>query len=144
MMTVATMNNAIPPGDPNRIRIIGREQGFKGLAVHFTTIFDTGIQQECPCLQTAWTPGAKDLEALNAGGNIIVQLLATQHPPIAVYTGEPPEGATMPGLTYDADLIQRCVRKLGDHARLTTKRGLDARADLVRVILEEAGFKAEK
>jgi hypothetical protein len=138
------MDNAIPPGNRARIAIIGREQGFKGLAVHFTTVFDTGIQQECPCLQTAWTPDAKELALLNAGGNVIVQLLAAQHPPIAVFTGEPPEDATMPGLTYDAAMIDTCVRAMSSHAKLTTKRGMEARVDLVRVILETAGFKASQ
>lgn len=136
------MQNAIPAGDKDHIAVIGREQGFKGLAVHFTTVFDTGIQQECPCLQTAWTPDQRELAILNGGGNVMVQLLAKQHPPIAVYVGEAPEDATMPVLTYDTELIQKCVRKLGEHARVTSKRGLEARADLVRVILETVGFKA--
>jgi hypothetical protein len=136
------MQNAIPPGDPTHIAIIGREQGFKGLAVHFTTVFDTGIQQECPCLETAWTPSPGDLARLNAGGNVKVRILAQQHPPIAVYTDDEPGASAMPMLTYDADLIGKCITKLGEHARLTTKRGLEARADLVRVILETAGFRA--
>jgi hypothetical protein len=85
------VQNAIPPGDPARIAVIGKSQGFKGLAVHFTTVFDTGIQQECPCLQTAWTPTPDELAALNAGANVIVHLLAKQHPPIILYVGEPPQ-----------------------------------------------------
>lgn len=134
------MQNAIPQGDPANIKVIGREQGFKGLAVHYTTVFDTGIQQECPALETAWTPDPGQLAKLNAGGNVGVRLLATQHPPIAVYVGDPPEGATMPPMTYNADMLAKCVKAAVTHAHLTTKRGPEAQAGVVLAVFKALGM----
>lgn len=135
------MQNAIPPGDPKAIKVIGREQGFLGLAVHFTTVFDTGIQRECPALETAWTPKPDELATLNAGGNVMVRLLAPQHPPIAVYVGDPPEGATMPKPTFNAAMIATCAKAVRDHKTVATKKSpLEMQLEIVAVILRAAGM----
>jgi len=134
------MLNAIPPGDAGAIKVIGREQGFLGLAVHFTTTFDTGIQQECPCLQTAWTPSPDELAILNSGGNVMVQLLAHQHPPIAVYVDYAPT-TSMPRATFDADMLAKCAKAVRDHRTVATKKSpLETQLEIVAVILKAAGM----
>lgn len=80
------MQSAIPPGNPAKIVAIGKSQGFKGLAVHFTT-----CDGDIPCLQTAWTPTPDEIARIVAGANIIVNLLTPQHPAILLEVGKVPE-----------------------------------------------------
>ena len=86
------MQTARPPGDPNKTVIAGRNQGYLGLAVNYTTVTDPGHPGvEFPAMVTAWTPTPDELAALNAGANVIVQLIGV--PPInpmCVYVGDPP------------------------------------------------------
>ena len=74
-----------PPGDPNRTLVIGKSQGYLGLAVNFR-VYDDGT----PALITAWQPTPKELEALNAGASVEIELLTPQHPPIKVGVTDPP------------------------------------------------------
>ena len=86
------MINTIPPGDQSRTHIIGRSQGYAGLAVHFSTVIDGPSQLETPCLRTAWLPTPDQLAKLNAGASIVIELIkVTQHPPIMVDVGDAPE-----------------------------------------------------
>lgn len=85
------MQNAIPPGDKNDIAVIGKSQGYLGLAVHFGVVIDETTGKQTPALTTAYTPTPDELARLNAGGSVIVRLInVIQHPPIAVWVGEPP------------------------------------------------------
>jgi hypothetical protein len=84
--------NTIPPGDQKRIHIIGRSQGYAGLAVHFGTEIDGPSQLETPCLRTAWEPTARELAALNAGASVVIEIInVVNHPPIKVGVSDAPE-----------------------------------------------------
>lgn len=86
------MINTIPPGDQKRTQIIGRSQGYLGLAVNFGTMVDPVTSAETPCLTTAWQPTPEQLADLNAGASIVVELINVwQHPPILVRVSERPE-----------------------------------------------------
>jgi hypothetical protein len=92
------MINSIPPGDQKRIHIIGRAQGYLGLAVHFGVATDGPSGLPTPELRTAWEPTARELAALNAGGKVVIELINIKsltnienHPPIKVYVSDPPE-----------------------------------------------------
>ena len=86
------MINTIPPGDQSRTHIIGRSQGYAGLAVHFTTVVDPVAEAETPCLRTAWLPTPDQLAKLNAGASVVIELInVTRHPPIMVNVGDAPE-----------------------------------------------------
>lgn len=84
------MINTIPPGDQKQIKIIGREQGYRGLAVHYGMTTNTPGGNPAPMLTTAYTPTPEELQRLNAGASIVVSLLTPQHPPIDVSVGEAP------------------------------------------------------
>jgi hypothetical protein len=87
------MQSVIPPGDPERIVIAGKSQGWLGLAIHFGQCEDTGFPgQVFPMMETAWQPNADELARLNAGAAVVVRQLGT--PPIrpmSVYVGEAPD-----------------------------------------------------
>jgi hypothetical protein len=84
--------NTIPPGEHDRIQIIGRSQGYLGLAVYYHTVIDAVAGYEAPALTTAYKPTPDELARLNAGESVVVRLLhLTQHPPIMVTVSEPPE-----------------------------------------------------
>ncbi len=86
------MINAIPPGERDRIHIIGRSQGYLGVAVHYGTIIDVVAGAETPCLTTAWTPTPEQLAKLNAGGNIVLrQINIVNLPPMTLDVSDPPE-----------------------------------------------------
>lgn len=87
------MITAIPPGDRDRIRVIGRSQGYIGLPVCFTATIDGPSGALTPMLVTAWQPTPDELARLNAGASVLVKLINIgQHPPIAVEVSEGPEG----------------------------------------------------
>jgi hypothetical protein len=44
-----------------------------------------------PAMVTAWLPTPEELAALNAGAAVRVRILGTQHPPIMLSVGGPPE-----------------------------------------------------
>lgn len=81
------MRSVIPPGDPNRTVIAGKDQGYLGLAINYGTLPDG-----TPTMTRAYEPTPDELERLNNGASIIFQQLGT--PPIrpeAVYVGEVPD-----------------------------------------------------
>lgn len=80
------MKSVIPPGDRNQIKIAGKEQGFLGLAIHYT-------QTPCgkPVMETAWEPTPEQLQKLLQGASINISILGV--PPInpmMVDVNEPP------------------------------------------------------
>lgn len=88
-------------------RTIGKSQGYIGLPVRdnidtsaeMATMqedlqtFDNGPDAglEVPTMTTAWSPTPDELAKLAAGAPIYVRLVGTQHPPIKVFVGDPPE-----------------------------------------------------
>lgn len=66
-------------------RILGKSQGFLGLAVRDEDL--DGMH----CLVTAWEPTPRELEALNNGAKVEIRILGPAHPPICVNVGKPPE-----------------------------------------------------
>ena len=83
------MISAIPPGDRDRTHIIGRSQGYLGLAVNFGTYHDPVQKVETPRLRTAWTPTPDELAKLNAGGSVVFELInIVQHPPCKAWVTE--------------------------------------------------------
>jgi hypothetical protein len=85
------MLSVIPPGDRDAITVIGKSQGYLGLAVHFGTVVDETTGRETPALTTAFQPTPAELAALNAGASVVIRLInVVQHPPIAVWVGETP------------------------------------------------------
>lgn len=69
------MQSVIPPGDPGKIVIAGKAQGFLGLAIHYTT-----TPCGAPVMETAWEPTAEQLKRLNGGAKVLVKIIGT--PPI--------------------------------------------------------------
>jgi hypothetical protein len=76
---------------PGATRILGKSQGYLGLAVRDELVNDT-VNGECtPAMTTAWIPTPAELELIARGAPVYVQILGTMHPPISVTVGEPPE-----------------------------------------------------
>lgn len=69
-------------------RVLGKSQGYIGLAVRDETINSTVDGENAPCMVTAWEPTPAELAALNAGALVYVRILGTAHPPILVQVGE--------------------------------------------------------
>lgn len=66
-------------------RVIGKSQGYHGLAVR-----DELYEDGTPQMTTAWTPTPDELTRLNAGASIYVKLLGVSHPPILLDVGKVP------------------------------------------------------
>ena len=76
---------------PNATRVIGKSQGYFGLPVRDEQINCSVNGEATPAMVTAWLPTPEELAALNAGAAVHVRILGTQHPPIMLEVGEPPE-----------------------------------------------------
>lgn len=76
---------------PGTTRVIGKSQGYLGLAVRDEMIHDTVNGPGTPCMVTAWIPTPEELALLVAGASVHVSILGTAHPPIVVGVGEAPE-----------------------------------------------------
>jgi hypothetical protein len=72
-------------------RVIGKSQGYFGLPLRDESINCTVNGEGTPAMVTAWLPTPGELAALNAGAAVHVRTLGTQHPPIMVTVGKPPE-----------------------------------------------------
>lgn len=85
------MQSVIPPGDPAKTIIAGQRQGWRGLAINYTTV-QSDAGNEFPAMITAWEPSPGDIAAIAAGAKILVSIIGL--PPIApmsVYVGAVPE-----------------------------------------------------
>lgn len=69
-------------------RVIGESQGYIGLPLRDITVFDAAAGRERPAMETAWSPTAEELEALNRGEPVILQLLGNRHPPVMIGVGD--------------------------------------------------------
>lgn len=76
---------------PGVTRVLGKSQGYLGLAVRDELVTDTVNGEGTPAMTTAWTPTPAEIQAIVRGASVHVQLLGTAHPPILVTVGEPPE-----------------------------------------------------
>jgi len=72
-------------------RVIGKSQGYIGLAVRDTTVHDTVNGPGTPVMETAWMPDPAELERIAAGAPVVLRILGTAHPPVLVEVGEVPE-----------------------------------------------------
>lgn len=70
-------------------RVLGKSQGYIGLAVRDEVVHDTAVGGDAPAMTTAWEPTPDELARLNAGAPVYIQLLGTAHPPILVTVGDP-------------------------------------------------------
>lgn len=65
-------------------RLIGRTQGYIGLAVRDVLIDCTVNGENTLCMETAWEPTPEEMFLLASGKPVIIRILGTQHPPIQV------------------------------------------------------------
>lgn len=70
-------------------RVLGKSQGYIGLAVRDEIVHDTAVGGDVHAMTTAWEPTPDELARLNAGAPVYIQLLGTAHPPILVTVGDP-------------------------------------------------------
>ncbi len=81
----------IPGIIKNHIRIIGKSQGYIGLAVRDARVHDTVNGPGTPVMETAWMPDPAELERIAAGEPVVLRILGTAHPPVMVEVGEVPK-----------------------------------------------------
>jgi hypothetical protein len=72
----------------NATRTIGEAQGYLGLAIRDVLINEAVNGPETPCMVTEWEPSPEELQALNRGARIYIQILGRSHPPIMVDVGK--------------------------------------------------------
>ena len=72
-------------------RVVGKSQGYRGLPIKDEVIECPTTGKKTPVMSTAWIPTMEELAALVAGAPIYVQIQGTQHPPILLTTGDPPQ-----------------------------------------------------
>lgn len=72
-------------------RVIGKSQGYLGLPIRDVTVNCAVNGEGTPAMVTAWQPTPQELEALNNGASVHVQLLGDAHPPIMVGVGQEPD-----------------------------------------------------
>jgi len=69
-------------------RVLGKSQGYIGLAVRDELTNCTVNGPSTPEMVTAWEPTPAELAALAAGALVHVRIIGTAHPPILVEVGE--------------------------------------------------------
>lgn len=65
-------------------RICGKSQGYLGLPVRDVVLNEKVNGSDVPAMQTAWEPTPDELEALKAGGSVLITLLGTAPMPMLV------------------------------------------------------------
>lgn len=73
-------------------RIIGRDQGFKGLPLRDELINTSVTGDGTPCMVSEWTPTPAERARLVAGASVHLRIIGTVHPPVAIDVGMPPAG----------------------------------------------------
>jgi hypothetical protein len=71
-------------------RVIGKSQGYNGLAVRDVLMDEKVNGSNTPAMLTAWEPTPDELARLNQGAPIILSLLGAAHPPVLLAVGEVP------------------------------------------------------
>lgn len=77
---------------PGATRVLGKSQGYIGLAVRDELTNCTVNGNGTPQMVTAWEPTPDELARLNAGAFVHVRIIGTAHPPILVDVGGDQEG----------------------------------------------------
>ncbi len=72
-------------------RVIGKSQGYLGLAVRDLMTNDTVNGPDTPAMETAWEPTPDELQRIAVGAPIILRILGTMHPPVMVEVGPTPD-----------------------------------------------------
>lgn len=67
-------------------RELGKSQGFRGLPVR-----DEHLEDGSPVMISAWEPTPQELAILNAGGKVMLSVMGTAHPPVALQVLMPTE-----------------------------------------------------
>ena len=75
----------------NATRVIGKTQGYLGLPLRDEVVNCSVNGEGTPAMTTAWLPTPEELVALNAGAAVHVRIIGTQHPPIMLDVGTPPQ-----------------------------------------------------
>jgi hypothetical protein len=73
-------------------RVIGKSQGYIGLAIRDERINCAVSGDGTPCMVTAWEPTPAELDALNKGAPVLLRILGTAHPPVMVEVGAENDG----------------------------------------------------
>lgn len=71
-------------------RIVGKSQGYAGLAIRDEKINCTVNGPNTPAMVTAWFPTPAEIEAMHAGAPIHVRIIGNIPPPMMVMVGEVP------------------------------------------------------
>ncbi len=126
------MINTIPPGDQKRTHIIGRSQGYLGLAVNFGTIINEATGKEFPCLTTAYKATPDELSRLNDGATVNMQLLyVTPDTDFYVMIGDQSVNLS-PVVVFDTTANQDARALTGSHQPTTDElRRLNADESIV-------------
>lgn len=69
-------------------RVLGKSQGYLGLYVRDIKVSCSVNGDETPAMETSWEPTPEELNALNAGGSVVLRVLGTTHPPVLIYVEE--------------------------------------------------------
>lgn len=72
-------------------RTIGKSQGYIGLPLRDVVINCTVNGEGTPAMETAWLPTPAEIDRINSGAPVILRVLGTAHPPVAIEVGEVPE-----------------------------------------------------
>lgn len=84
------MQSGCPQGTT---RVIGKSQGYHGLAIRDETVNCTVNGPATPAMVTSWLPTPAEIADIVAGAPIHVRILGKCHPPIHVFAGTPVEDA---------------------------------------------------
>lgn len=66
-------------------RELGKAQGYIGLPIR-----DAITPEGVPVMQSVWTPSPDELAALNAGANVLLEVVGKGHPPVMLSVGDAP------------------------------------------------------
>lgn len=77
----------------NHTKVIGIQQGYRGLYVRETPVVDPISKNKTVLQETAWTPTPAELVLLNLGCSVHVKVMSANHPPMMVGVGPLPDEA---------------------------------------------------
>lgn len=72
-------------------RVLGQRQGYLGLPLRDVVIDCTVGGPDTPAMEVAWLPTPNEIERIVAGAPVITRVVGTQHPPMMVAVGDPPQ-----------------------------------------------------
>lgn len=93
-------------------RIIGEGQGYIGLPLRDIALNDGVTGPDTPAMESAWQPDAADITSLQAGGQIILRVVGTQHPPVAIYVEPPTDDPAALHNRLAGEIVKSIVRPI--------------------------------